>query len=55
MERVVDVECRFDWVGHLLVAYAGKPLTVVGLDIYQPYLKTVERDVNQVLRLLLVS
>ncbi|BAJ50130.1 conserved hypothetical protein [Candidatus Caldarchaeum subterraneum] len=38
---VVDVGCRLGWAGHMLAAIAGRPVEVVGLDVYEPYLKTL--------------
>ncbi|MEM4458665.1 MAG: class I SAM-dependent methyltransferase [Candidatus Caldarchaeum sp.] len=37
----VDVGCRLGWAGHMLAAVAGKPVKVVGLDVYEPYLRTL--------------
>jgi len=36
---VLDVGCRLGWAGHLFSAIVGRPLKVVGLDVYEPYLE----------------
>lgn len=41
LNRALDVGCRFGWAGHLLAAIAGKPLKIIGLDIYEPYLQSL--------------